>query len=79
MCCTGWVKRKVMQSEESVICDRIFEGIVIVRLVRKNVVVESGIRYGFLNSRVFFVRFLLGLKLEFIGACTFNNWGYGYS
>ena len=31
-------------------CDGIFEGSVIVRLVSKNIVAESGIRDGFLNS-----------------------------
>ena len=50
MCCTGWVKCEGMCSEESLICDEIFESSVIVHLVRKNIVVESGIRYGVLNS-----------------------------
>ena len=45
-----WVKRKGMCSEESVIHDGIFEGRVILHLVSKNIVVESGIRDGFLNS-----------------------------
>ena len=38
-----------MRSEKSGICDGSFEGSVIVHLVRNNIIVESGIRYGFLN------------------------------
>ena len=55
----SWVKRKEMQSEESGICDGVFEGSVIVYLVVKKIVVESGIRDGFLNLcdfLCFFVR-----------------------
>ena len=46
----SWVKHKGMCSKEFVICDGSFEGSVIVHLVRNNIIVESGIRYGFLNS-----------------------------
>ena len=46
----SWVKHEGMCSEESVICDGSFEGSVIVNLVRNDIIVESGIRYGFLNS-----------------------------
>ena len=45
----GWVKYKVIQSEESGICDRIIVGSVIMCLVGKNFVVKSGIIDGFLN------------------------------
>ena len=47
MCCTVWVKCEGMKSEESGICDGFFEVILIVRLIGKKIVVESGIRYGF--------------------------------
>ena len=40
-----------MQTEESYICDGIFEESVIVRLVNKSTVVESGIRDVFIYSR----------------------------
>ena len=42
-----------MRSEESGICDGIFEGSAILRLVSENIVVESVIRDGFLNLRDF--------------------------
>ena len=40
-----------MRHEESGLGDTIFEGSVIARLGNENIVVESGIRYGFLNFR----------------------------
>ena len=44
MYCTGWVNREVIFSDKSGICDKCFEGIVIMHLVSENIVVESGIR-----------------------------------
>ena len=43
MCFLGWFKRERMRSEGSEICYGIFEGSVILRLVSRNIVVESGI------------------------------------
>ena len=40
----GWVKYEEMRIEESGICNEFFEGSVIVRLFRENILVESGIR-----------------------------------
>ena len=46
----------------------IFEGSAILRLVSENIVVESGIRDGFLNLRDFFL-----LGLGFVDARTFGR------
>ena len=45
-----WVKYEGMRSEESEIYDRFDELSVIVHLVSKNIVVESGTRDWFLDS-----------------------------
>ena len=42
-CFLGWFKRERMRSEESEIYYGVFEVSVIVRLVSRNIVVESGI------------------------------------
>ena len=70
MCCTNWVRNEGIRSEESGICDGIFEGSAILRLVSENIVVESVIRDGFLNLRDF-VFFLL--DLGFVDARTFGR------
>ena len=70
MCSTGWFKCELMRSEESIICDRVFEGSAILCLVSENIVVESVIRDGFLNLRDF-VFFLL--DLGFVDARTFGR------
>ena len=46
MCIMACLEREEMRSKESGNCDGIFEGSVIVHLVRNNVVVNSGIRDG---------------------------------
>ena len=46
MCFMACLEREEMRSEESGNCDGIFEGSLIVHLVRNNVVVNSGIRDG---------------------------------
>ena len=59
MCSTGWFKCELMRSEESIICDRVFEGSAILCLVSENIVAESGIMDGFsirAISCVLFVR-----------------------
>ena len=66
-CFTGWVKCELIQSEESEICDGVFEGSVIVRLVNKSTVIESGIRDVFFELTRYIVRFLLG-----------PGWGFGF-
>ena len=62
MCCTYWVKREGIRSEESGILDGIFEGSVIVHLVRKNIVVEYRIRDDFFRFVQCLVHFFLGVE-----------------
>ena len=50
MCCTGWVKRKGIQNEESGTCYGVFEGNASVQILSENSVAKSEIRDGFLSS-----------------------------
>ena len=53
-----------MISEESSICDGIFGGSAIIRLVRKNIVVESGIRDGFFLTCVISCAFFVKVRVR---------------
>ena len=68
----SWVKHEGMCSEESVICDGSFEGSVIVHLVRNNIIVESEIRYGFLNSCLVLCIFVMVMVMVIVRIFVIN-------